>query len=280
MTMTIISDQEERWRRSLAMIPLGTAPPFSLACIGASISGLGAFTFDALACMVSADVVYCYPTTSKQYELIKLTNRCVVNLHETEYVRGGEFNAAYDAIVEQVLTAVRGGKKVAYTTQGSPAFHCGTAVRLHRTAQSEGLKSIMIPGVSSFELLITELTLDYELNSIQAYSVLHVMDGTVEIDPQVPCLLFDIGRYALPSIRQPAERFITRNVASVVEKLQRCYPSDHEILLMCVSDDGCSIVRTHFATLLESLTKFRPGVTIFMPPVADEIENAYRKSSG
>lgn len=270
--MTITSDHEERWRTALAMIPLGTAPPFSLACVGTSIGGLGAFTFDALACMVSADVVYCYPTTNKQYELIKLTNRSVVNLHDTTYKKGEPFNTAYDAIVDQVLMVVRSGKKVAYSTQGSPAFHCGTAVRLHRAAQREGFRSIMMPGVSSFELLSAELSLHYDLNSIQAYSILHLMDGTVDIDRKVPCLLFDLGRYASPSIRQSADKFMLRNVNNVVDRLRAVYPLNHDILLMCVSDDGCSTIRTQLSNLMESVIQFRAAVTIFMPPVENDVE--------
>lgn len=257
---------EHKWLKALATVPLGTAPRFDLACVGTSIAGVGAFTFDGLSCLVRADIVYCYPLTPIHYELMKSINKNVVNLHETLYVRGGTFDPVYEAIVDEVMRVVRSGKKVAYAVQGSPAFHCWTAVRLHRTAKAEGFSSILISGVSSFELLSAELSAHYDITSVQIYSVIPMAEGKFEINTRVPCLLFDLGRYALPAVREVG--FGQPKLFMLAERLRATYPIEHEILLMSVTPTGsCSSLKTNPAEIENALTSFPQAVTIFIPAI-------------
>lgn len=260
-------DFRDEMHKELARIPLGIAPRFDLACVGTSLTGLGAFSFDALACLLSAEVVYCYPPTPKHFELMQQINKNAINIHETLYVRGSDFDPTYNAIVDEVMRTVRNGKKVAYAVQGSPAFHCGTAIRLHRIAKREGFSSVLISGISSFELLSAELSVRYDIGSIQLYSIVKLMKGTLAIDVRVPCLLFDVGRYALPAVRETANAFLPSNLAALAERLSSIYSPDHEIFLMFVHYDGCRTFKTNPADLANALTNFTPGVTIFLPPM-------------
>jgi precorrin-6B methylase 1 len=259
--------RERNSRMALATM-LGTIPRFDLACLGISLHGLGALTFEAVACLASADVVYCYPTTAAHYNLTKLINDNVINLYDTLYTRGSEFEPTYDAIIKEVMRAVRGGSKVAYATQGSPAFHCGTATSLHRAAKREGFSSILISGVSSFELLSAELAADYDITNIQIYSTLQFTDGTIEINPNVPCLLFDLGRYALPAVREEASRLDRGKLAALAKLLGATYPADHEIVLMSVRTNGfCWQSKTTPAGFEEAVVAFGSATTIFLPAV-------------
>jgi Tetrapyrrole (Corrin/Porphyrin) Methylases len=260
---------EEKWRKALAAVPLGTAPAFNLACIGTSIRSLGAFTFDGLACLACADVVYYYPPTRIHFESMRLINRNVVNVHETLYVRGGAFDPVYDAIVDHVMCTVRSGKKVAYAVQGSPAFHCGTAIRLHRNAKREGFSSILISGVSSFELLSAELSEHYDITNIQIYSVVQVAEGALPINTTVPCLLFDLGRYALPAVREAVSTYVRPNLTTLAGRLRAAYPLDHEVLLLSVNNRTgcCSSLKTSPADLEDALMSSTVAVTIFLPAI-------------
>ena len=257
------------WRNKLASV-CGIPAHFDLVCLGTSIHGLGACTVEAIAYLTCADVVYHYPLTTAHEALIRLLNPNVVNLNENHYVPGASFVPAYDAIVNEVMDVVRSGKKVAYATQGSPAFHCWTARRLHRTAKREGFVALMLPGVSSLELISAELVTEYDITSVQVYSVTRLMEGTLAIDTRVPCLLFDMGRYALPAVRQSAGAFLQPELAGLAKHLGAIYPPDHQFLLMYVdiNDVGCSQRVTATAqSLAEELIKFKAGVTMFIPAV-------------
>ena len=260
--------RESNSRLALAAM-LGSAPQFDLACLGMSLHGLGALTFEAVACMASADVVYCYPPSRRHYELLKLINYNLINLHETLYTKGSDFDPAYAAIIQEVMRSVRSGKKVAYATQGSPAFHCGTAASLHRIAKREGFSSILISGISSFELLSAELVADYDITTIQICSVVPLMQGTIGVNPSLPCLLFDLGRYALPAIREDATNFVRPRVTAFAELLQAVYPPDHEVILMYVMTNGlCSKSKATIGGVEDALSAFGTAPpTVFLPPV-------------
>jgi hypothetical protein len=249
---------------------LQAVPEFDLACVGTSIHGLGAFTFESLACIARADVVFYYPPSRNHYEFMKRVNGNLVNVHETLYVKGAAFEPAYDAIVANVMCSVRSGKKVAYAVQGSPAFHCGTAVRLHRLATGEGFASILISGVSSLELLSAELAKHYDVTNLQIYSVGRFAAGTLAIDSRVPCLLFDLGRFALPGVREAASKFRRSRLTILAERLRAIYPVGHPILIMQITDGVCRTARTSPEDIESALPRFVAGVTMFLPRISAE----------
>jgi hypothetical protein len=242
------------------------APRFDLACVGTSLRGLSAFTLEGLSHLAAADLVYYYPPTPDHLALMQEINDAVIDLNATLYVRGAAFSQTYDAIVAEVMNALRGGKSVAYAVQGSPAFHCGTARRLHQQATREGFSSILISGVSSFEVLSAELAGRYDLTSVQLYSIPTVVAGRVAIDARAPCLLFDLGTYALPAVRESADMLSRPHLARLVALLRARYSDHHPIFLLFVDARGFSrSLKTEPAGLEESLLRFGPGVTLFLP---------------
>jgi precorrin-2 methylase len=258
---------EPSWRSRLVSV-CGISTQFDLVCLGTSIHGLGACTIEAIAYLTCADVVYHYPLTTAHEVSMRLLNPHVVNLNDHHYVPGADFMAAYDAIVNEVMDVVKNGKKVAYATQGSPAFHCWTARRLHRRARTEGFRAIMLPGVSSLELISAELVTEYDITSMQMYSVTRLMEGKLAIDSRVPCLLFDMGRYALPAVRQSARSFLQPELAALTKHLGAIYPPDHQFVLMYVGNVGCcQRITATSQSLAEDLLKFKAGVTMFIPAV-------------
>lgn len=266
---TTDGERECKLRLAVATL-LGTRRVFDLACIGTSMYGLGSLTFDAVACLASADVVFCYPLTQSHYELIKLINANVVNVHETFYVRGAAFEPAYDSIIKDVMETLRSGKKVAYATQGSPAFHCGTCVSLYRRAKREGFSSILVGGVSSFELLSTVLAERHNLRNLQLYTIPDLMGGTPALSPSVPCLLFDLSRHALPAVRKAATTLLRPKLTEFADLVRATYPKDHEVVLMFIRPDGsCSELETNPVELEDAVmdfgTRFGCVPTVFVP---------------
>lgn len=252
-------------RLALAAL-LGAVPDFDLACIGTSIRGLGAMTLETVSYLTCADVVYCYPPTAAHLDLLTLLNENVVNVHDTFYVRGSEFDQAYSAIIGDVLNTLRQGKKVAYATQGSPAFHCGTAVSLHRAARREGFRSILLSGISSFELLSASLLETHDLRNVQILHTVDVIGGHVTIDPRYPCFLCDLGRYALPAVRESAQRFMPERLCELGSLLSTLYDQSQEIILLYLKTNGeCAQLCTSIAGLSEALMKFVAPPTLFMP---------------
>jgi hypothetical protein len=244
----------------------GTAA-VDLACSGTSIRGLGAFSLESLGYLASADVVYYYPPSVPHCDFMRSINPNVIDLNQTIYVKGSAFEPAYDAIVAEVMGALAARRRVAYAVQGSPAFHCGTAVRLHHQAKKAGFSSIIISGISSLELLCAQLTeRHYNITNLQIYSAVDIAYGSAAIDSRVPCLLCDLGRYALPRVREAARTFSRERLELLGRRLRATYPPKHPVLVMQVAPSGrYHIEQTDITVLDDVLPRTGAGITMFLP---------------
>ncbi len=245
---------------------LSETPSFDLACVGTSIHCLKAFTLESLAYITSADIVYYYPPSSDHLNFMKEINANVVDLFADLYRKGADFQPTYQAIVEKILDAIKSGKKVTYASQGSPVFLSYTSIWAYRSAREQGFSAVMVPGVSSFELLICELCKHYDTYDIQIYNASSVALGIGTIDPHTPCLLFNFSRYALPAIRESADKLLHTNISKLVEKLRSIYPADHSVLGMTVAPSGqCQTLLTTLAELEAHLVRSGMAGTLFLP---------------
>jgi hypothetical protein len=162
------------------------------------------------------------------------------------------------------MCSLKKGRRVAYAVQGSPAFHCGTAVRLCRLARQRGLVALLISGISSLELLTAELSVAHDLTDVQVYSANRIARGT-PINPTAPCFVFDVSRFALPAVRGSSESFIRSRLAVLQTRLGKCYPQSHPVLLMRIADDGtCHTRKTKLTDLVPSVSTFGASATLFI----------------
>jgi Tetrapyrrole (Corrin/Porphyrin) Methylases len=245
---------------------LGAVPKFDLACVGISIRGLSACTFEAVAHIAAADIVFCYPPDPGHFRLVKMINENSVNMYDSSYKKGLPFDSTYDAIIQEVMSTLRSGKRVAYATQGSPAFHCGTAISLHRRARQEGYLSVLISGVSSLELLSTELSPEFDIRNLQVCSTLDLARGSIRIDPRSPCLLFDLSRYVLPSVRETPDKLDGSRLRAVAEMLRGIYSASHSAILMLVRANGeCIRSLTSLAEFERAVAGQEAVPTVFLP---------------
>ena len=76
------------------------------------------------------------------------------------------------------------------------SFFAYISTEVRRRALRDGLKTVLIPGVSSFECVMAELSAHYDITDIQIYNCSSVAGGTVTIDVRAPCLLFNLSAYA------------------------------------------------------------------------------------
>ena len=96
------------------------------------------------------------------------------------------------------------------------------------------------------------------------------MDGRLAISPCVPCLLFDLSRYGLPAVREPATTLLRPKLTTLADLMRATYPKDHEVMLMYIRSDGsCSALETNPVDLEDALmdfgTRFGGVPTIFVP---------------
>src|SRR5205823_2081112 len=127
--------------------------------------------------------------------------------------------------------------------------------------------SILIGGVSSFELLSTALA-RYDLRNVQLLSVPDLMNRRCTINPSVMCLLFDLFRCVIPAVREPPSTALRPQVAAFADLLRATYPGDHELRLLWFQSNGsCAQQETNPLGVEDALTdfgsRFGKGPTVF-----------------
>jgi len=242
------------------------APEFDLACIGTSIYGLGAATIESLRYISHARIVYCYPVTRQHAAVMRSLNRNIVDLNDSHYLAGRKFEVAYSEIITEILRAASDGGRVVYAQQGSPTFLAYTSVQLLKLASAEGLRVVAVPGVSSFECLLTYLAPRFDLSDVQLYNCSSIASGAVSIDRRIPCLCFNLARYASGAIGAHAEHFDPALLDALIRKLAQFYEEDHPVFMNVVEPSGSvSEIQTSVQRLNRDLAIAPPNATLFLP---------------
>ena len=243
----------------------GAKARYDLVCLGTSMFGLGAMTIDAILALASADMVFCYPPTPEHFAVIKQINSNSKDVFSMLYSKGKAFDSTYQSIIETVMDALRKGNRVAYATQGSPAFHCGTAVSLMHRAKKEGFSCTMIPGISSFELLSVELCTEYTLKSMQILSAFAVAERELSIDARMPCMLFDLTGYVSSGVQQELRESSSTKLDALIGALKETYPSEHSCILVQASNGFFKREDAIVETLDSAIRGFVGSPTVFFP---------------
>lgn len=200
---------------------------------------------------------------------MKLLNSNIIDLNNTLYKDGNDFHLAYSNIIEEILEETKSGKSVVYAQQGSPVFLAYTSIQLVRLAKASGLKTIITPGVSSFEYISSELINDYDIYDIQLYNCGSIFDNTAKIDPKSPCILFNLTTYANSTINKTKNVLENQPIELLVLKLQETYPQNHPVCIITVDPIGQFHNRkSNLSALNHDLLKVPPTASIFLPNIS------------
>jgi precorrin-6B methylase 1 len=245
-------------------------PQFDLACIGTPIQGFTDLSLRALACIMHADIVYYYPPSRQQLAFLRLLNTHVVDLGESHYAVGKSYSDAYQSIINEVIDAVRGGNRVVYAQQGSPAFQAFTASEILKIARSEGRNAIMLPGISSLECLMAVLAEEFALTDFQVLNAGSVASGAAVPDPRLSCFIVNLARHTSATILKSQSKVSPKKIVNLVRALQTALPKQHPIHILTIEPGGDVVnILSSVTGLSRALVTRRPTVTLFIPPTVD-----------
>jgi len=106
------------------------------------------------------------------------------------YADGKPREQAYTEIADLILEAARAGEKCAYLAPGNPLFLNSVVLKLRKSAQTEGIPFFVYSGVSSLDMLISDLFLPVQDTGLQCYEATHFVKTKPQIDRRVPLALF------------------------------------------------------------------------------------------
>jgi Tetrapyrrole (Corrin/Porphyrin) Methylases len=142
------------------------------------------------------------------------------------YREGVPREQVYAAMVDEILGAVREGKRVCAVFYGHPGVYVQPSHAAVRRARDEGFEARMLPAVSAEDCLIADLGVDPGEHGWQSFEATDFV-RTRRPDPTAGLVLWQvdaIGR--ADSTRGPNPE----GLRALADALARTYPPEHELV--------------------------------------------------
>ena len=202
--------------------------PGQLVCVGTGMLLGGHLTPRARHEIEHADVVYGNFSDGLVERWVEELSRRFVSL-QPHYQEGRSRRIGYEGMVEEMLTAARGGQRVCGAFYGHPGVFAWVPHEAIRRARAEGIRARLEPGVSAEDCLYADLGLDPGDCGCQHYEATQFLLYQRRFDPAALLILWQVGVVGDRSLA----RFSTGTAqrALLVEVLLRDYPGDHQVCL-------------------------------------------------
>lgn len=174
-----------------------------------------------------AQVVFCL-VDPFALAMIRESRPDAINLG-MHYAAGKDRRQTYREIDAAIMAQLLAGKRVCAVFYGHPGVFADVPHAVVRKAREAGIPARMEPGISAEASLYADLGLDPGRRGVQSIEATHFLVHERQLDPAGLVLLWQVALSGdLTCSRLHAE---AEGLQALVDKLQRWYPPDHEVLL-------------------------------------------------
>jgi uncharacterized protein YabN with tetrapyrrole methylase and pyrophosphatase domain len=235
----------------------------SLTVAGVGISVPAHVTTEARLSIQIADEVLYLVTNPVAVAWVESQARRARSL-EALYEEGQPRKEAYEAMVDEILAAVRKGSRVCAVFYGHPGVFVTPSHEAVRRARDEGFEARMLPGISAEDCLFAALGVDPSRYGCQSFEATDLIARARPIDPSAALIVWQIG--VVGNLTFVPEGDLSR-LGVLVDYLLQTYPEDHEVVayeasLYSVLEDV--IVRCPLESLADMSVS--PAATLYVPP--------------
>lgn len=221
-------------------------------------------TVEAREQIEGADEVLCVAADSASREWLSSLNPRTRSL-AGHYREGVPRSRIYDEMVEEILAAVREGKRVCAVFYGHPGVYVNPSHEAVRRARNEGFEARMLPAVSSEDCLIADLGVDPGAQGWQSWDATSFLLRGYRPDPTAALVLWQVDAIGkLDWNRDPNPQ----GLQALAQTLGELYPLDHELVFYRASiypilDGETTRLPLHELAALEA----PPAPTLYVPPL-------------
>jgi len=225
---------------------------------------IGHLTFEAQCAIQTADVVFSVVTDRLGKAMLDDNNPNVVDLCRF-YALEKERAVTYREMADEVLGAVRAGKRVCFAIYGHPSVFAYPSRLALDTAREEGYPVEILPGISSLDSLFCDLEIDPAVHGCQVYCATALVYENRALDSRS---VLTIWQAAIIGESRAMEKGDADCYQRLCNRLISVYGADHPVILYEAATnpffdpDMCTIPLSD----LES-TKLRPYCTLVVPPI-------------
>lgn len=134
--------------------------------VGAGIAAVSQLTLEALSYIKSADILFFHSTSAVMAAHITLLQPNSVDLYQL-YGEKKTRRKTYIQMAEVMLNEARQGRRVVGVFHGHPGFFVMAARRVRAISEREAHTFRLVPGISSIDCLMADLSIDAGLYGLQ-----------------------------------------------------------------------------------------------------------------
>lgn len=201
------------------------------------------------------------PIASTRLESLNPNARSLTSLYRDGVPR----RRIYEDMVEEILTAVRGGSRVCAVFYGHPGVYVEPSHEAVRRAREEGFEARMLPAVSAEDCLVADLGVDPGERGWQSWEATNFLLHGFRPDPTAGLVLWQVdGIGKLDWNLDPDPR----GLQALAEVLGELYPPEHELVFYRASIYPIAAAKTTRVRLDElAMLPSAPAGTLYVPPL-------------
>lgn len=199
---------------------------------GSGIKFVSQLTNESVSAIKNSDIVFYLlndPASERFVSQLAPKSRSLSNIYFSFENR----KDAYSAIVSEVLEATKHNALVTFLNYGHPLFLCDITLDLIEKSKTEDIKIIKLPGISSFDCIISDLAIDVGKNGLQAYEATDFVMNDYKVNTAANLILWQVGVIGIEKVIS-ADRMLESDIRkTMLEKLKiklaGLYPDSHYI---------------------------------------------------
>jgi uncharacterized protein YabN with tetrapyrrole methylase and pyrophosphatase domain len=192
----------------------------------------------------------------------------VTNLHALSYREDEHRGKAYDTMSASVLSAALERPPVTFAVYGHPMVYVYPSRQILEAAPYLGLTVRVLPAVSSLDTMFVDLGIDPGVDGLQMYEATDVLVRRRPLQPDVPCLLWQVG--TVESVFYSTAASKPDRFFRIKEYLLRFYPPEHELIAVHSTLHPLldpSVYRFRLGEMEQHHEHLHQGLTVYIPPV-------------
>tara|TARA_Y100001933_G_C19008265_1_gene567567 strand:- start:3599 stop:4330 length:732 start_codon:yes stop_codon:yes gene_type:complete len=206
-----------------------------LYAIGLGLDVRAHISNEAIQTLKSCRVVYVLSPDSLSLELIQALSPTIKVVDCSPYYNAEDLRPnVYENIARDIINEADNYTNIGIAVYGNPMFLVSAVERIIEKAESKGIKTKVIPAISSFDTLLADLKIDlgYGVTLIDASLLVSTKPN---IDARLPLLIFQVANIGSNKVERG--EIHSSRLEPLIDYLKTIYPENHECKII-VSSKG------------------------------------------
>ena len=152
---------------------------------------------------------------------------------------GRPYADAYLDVAEFILRRTAEEKPVVVLSQGSPLYLNALNRFLMQQARTRGIATQVLPGVSPFDVIVSDLGLDIGTFGLQLFDARRLVSRQQQINPHVPLLVLQPAGFEEQTVAN-GDGAKAKDYGALVDYLRRFYEAEQPNTLISLNDSGAA----------------------------------------